>query len=117
MSIRINRKWRSVFADADYEQWQCVEICESLLVPINLHQWILKTYLAKYVYAIGGEFFIVLGDGSLYNHSDNHNLNVYFDHRDKKFCFIANQLIREWDELSINYNDLHVQELHEKSGE
>ena len=89
-----------VFANRDYKSGDVVEVNRFLEFEDN------KTGLENYVFRSHlnpRKNIIVLGNGSVFNHSDNNNLD-YFYIKDKNFfIYKANQDISKGSEMYINY--------------
>lgn len=53
----------------------------------------------------GGYHTLVLGYGSLYNHSYQNNIIYYFDPERDLYLYHAAQRIEPWEQLFINYGE------------
>lgn len=101
MVIKRNEKGRAVYADRDYDAGEVVEACEVIVVPKDeLSQ---KDILMFYVFVWGdNDYAVVLGNGSLYNHSYQPNLS--WDESGHHLVFTAIRPIKTGEELTHNYN-------------
>ncbi|WP_150275125.1 SET domain-containing protein [Paenibacillus tepidiphilus] len=97
---------RGVFATRDIAKGELIH--EAPVVPYENeeHEHIEKTILADYVFEYGANHTaILLGYGSLFNHSSSEPNAVYeinFDNH--TFDFYAYTDIKEGEEILINYN-------------
>ena len=98
-------KQRGVFAVEDFKKGEIVEICPLLLLPIEDMKHINKTKLKYYYFDLTKRHFaIVLGYGSLYNHSYKANARYILSARDKTMTIKAIENIKKGEEIFINYN-------------
>jgi len=101
-------KGRGVFATRPFYPGELIERCPVLIVPPDEWKFVEKSIFYNYLFSWGNaeedQTALVLGLGSIYNHSyqplayyekdfDNHLVN-----------FIAHKLIQPGDEITINYN-------------
>jgi SET domain-containing protein len=96
---------RGVFATRDIAKGELIH--EAPVIPYlnEDHEFIEKTILADYVYQYGANHTaLLLGYGSLFNHSytPNATYEINFDHH--TFDFYAYTDIKAGDEILINYN-------------
>ena len=96
---------RGVFATRDIKKGELIH--EAPVIPYlnEDHEFIEKTILADYVFQYGANHTaILLGYGSLFNHSytPNATYEINFDHH--TFDFYAYTDINSGDEILINYN-------------
>ena len=69
----------------------------------NLFEAMLKVLFRDRYYEWGQKGGVVLGYGSLYNHSDNSNVSLDRRLEEKKAIYTAKRDIRAGEELTINY--------------
>jgi len=98
---------RGVFARSDIKKGEIIERCPIILVPrydmSNLNESILVTYFF-YFGKNRERLAIVLGFGSIYNHSYEPNATYKIKHAEKTIDFIALSDINKDDEITVNYN-------------
>ena len=89
-----------VFANKDYKEGDVVEINRFLEFVDNnsgLENYVFKSHLSS------NKNIIVLGNGSVFNHHDNNNVNYYYINKKGFFMYKANKDINKGEELYINY--------------
>jgi SET domain-containing protein len=92
-----------VFATEDISNGELIEVCTSLdLDRCN------RATLTEYSYTIPSEnkfnrLALLLGYGSLYNHSEDNNVDFTINSDSKRFTFFATKDISAGSELTINY--------------
>ena len=98
---------RGVFCAESISEGEIIEICPVLILPKGDQIHIEKTKLYHY-YFIWGEqdesIGIVLGFGSLYNHSADPNAEYYPDVAHDSLKFYALKDIPAGEEILVNYN-------------
>ncbi|HXH76615.1 MAG TPA: SET domain-containing protein-lysine N-methyltransferase [Bacteriovoracaceae bacterium] len=99
--IKVNSlKGRGVFADEIIRKNVEIETCH--LIVINLAE--VGRFLEGYVFDYGPrKVALALGNGSLYNHSNEPNAICYMDRKNKVLSFEALKMIKKGEEISINY--------------
>lgn len=106
MTIIINvfDKWRCVFADKEYKKWDIIEICEYIHIPKKEINILKKTTINNYWFWFNWDAMILLGNGSLYNHSKNYNMIAVINNdKNSRIWFEAIKDIQIWDELVFDY--------------
>jgi|SRR3989344_4999274 len=96
-----------VFARISLKKDEVIEICPILEIPEEELSDLVKTKLLEYYFAWGKDFksgALVLGFGSLYNHSYSPNGKYIKDIKDKVVRFIAIKEIKAEEEILVNYN-------------
>lgn len=97
-------KGRGVFAAGDIRRGELIESAPVVVMPDEAVEWLEKTALADYYYLWGDtQIAVVLGYGSLYNHSTTPNVSFYPDVVNKTMTYKARKNIRKDDELLIDY--------------
>jgi SET domain-containing protein len=100
-------KGRGVFAAEDIPRGTLIEVCPVVVLSAADTERVMRTALARYVFEwgadAGGASAVVLGYGSLYNHSFEPNAD--YRHREARACvtFWATRDIRAGEEVCTNY--------------
>lgn len=99
-------KIRGIIATRAIEKDEIIERCPVVLVPIKIQEEPLKrTILWKYYFEWNEEnHCIVLGYGSLINHSYHPNARYIHDYAHKRLSFYAIKNIKQGEEITVNYN-------------
>ena len=95
----------TVLARTQFARGENVEICPTLILGSEVTA---IEKLKDIVFEINredGEWALVLGYGSLYNHSLKANLDYAYNRLTKQMYFIAKRTIRLGEELTINYGE------------
>ncbi|RDI46548.1 SET domain-containing protein-lysine N-methyltransferase [Aquicella lusitana] len=87
-----------VFASRDIQPDEIIEECRYLLLPK------VKDALIDYAFCIDENRILPLGNGALYNHSDQPNAKVIFDEENGLLCFHATKPISKDAEILIYYS-------------
>ncbi|MBP1155720.1 MULTISPECIES: SET domain-containing protein [unclassified Paenibacillus] len=96
---------RGVFATQDISKGALIHEAPVIPYPNEDHDFIEKTILADYVYEYGANHTaILLGYGSLFNHSYTPNATYDINFNNHTFEFYAYTDINAGDEILINYN-------------
>ncbi len=101
---RIPRKGRGVFALRHYRPGEIIE--RAPVIEIDAKYWpaIRKTVLGDHVFEWGRKrMALSLGQGSLYNHSDEPNAHGEPRLRERVIEFTAARPIRKGEEITIDY--------------
>ena len=98
-------KGRGVFARAPIPEGTIIERAPVLVIPaVEVDENPYDTVITRYCFQWGADTVaVVLGFGSLYNHSYQPNA-YYRDRRNRVKEFIALRDIRPGEEITINYN-------------
>ena len=94
------KKGRGVFANTDINKGQLIESCELILLDEADVGVTLEGYIYQYTKS---KLALALGNGSLYNHSDDSNSEFYFDHAKKLLSGRALKNIKAGTEITLNY--------------
>lgn len=95
---------RGIFADETIAKGELVEICPVILFPDSELEHISKTVLTKYEFCWDdNNEAIVLGYGSLYNHSFEPNVEFEHDFTNNTMRYTALRDIEKDEELYIDY--------------
>ena len=91
-----------VFANRDYKKGDIVEMnvfLEHLDNGSGLHNYVHASHLNK------DKSLIVLGNGSIFNHQDDNNIDFYYINGKNFFSYITNKDIKKDEEMFINYGE------------
>lgn len=96
---------RGIFADQKIKKGSVIERCPIVLIPKSQESALFKTVLQRYYFEwTAKNHAVVLGYGSLFNHSYTPNARYDHDYRNKVMVFSAIQDIGKDEEVTINYN-------------
>lgn len=96
---------RGVFATRDIQKGELIHEAPVIPYPNEEHDFIEKTILSDYVFEYGANHTaILLGYGSLFNHSYKPNATYDINFNNHTFDFFAYTDIKAGDEILINYN-------------
>jgi SET domain-containing protein len=110
--VRIGKslgRGRGVFAEADIEEGDVIEISPVLVIPSDQLEYINQTILRDYVFQWNRinnpnkRGAIALGIGSLFNHSDDPNCDYRCDLTKGLIYYIASRDISIDEEIFVNY--------------
>ncbi|MCI0680842.1 MAG: SET domain-containing protein [Gemmataceae bacterium] len=96
---------RGLIATRDIRKGEVIERCPVVFID-NRHTEALKqTAINNFWYEWNKQYrCIVLGYGSLYNHSYKPNAKYHYDYRNRRLVYTTLRDIRKGEELFINYN-------------
>lgn len=100
-------KGRGVFAARRIAAGEVIELAPVVVLPAREWAQLKKTKLADYAFDWGRDnrdLSIVLGYGSLYNHSHRPNARFHHRLRERVYEFVAIRQIRPGEEIVVNYN-------------
>lgn len=96
---------RGLIATERIKKNAIIERCPVILVPMQEEPFLKQTVLWKYYYEWNKQnHVIVLGYGSLINHSYTPNARYSFHYKDTELVFKALQDIAVGEEITVNYN-------------
>lgn len=96
---------RGIIASQDIKSGEIIEKCPVILVPKKEWPALMNTVLKKYYYEWNSTHHaIVLGYGSLINHSYEPNAKYVFDFKNKFLVYKAIKAIASGEEITVNYN-------------
>lgn len=103
---RIGKKGRGVFALQDFKKGEIIESCPVINVTPKERKKCDATILAYYIYPWRSERSgsIVLGYGSLYNHSYTPNADWKQNFKSETMVYRAVKPIKKGEEITVNYN-------------
>lgn len=94
-----------VYAAKNFRRGELIEVCPAIFLPMREFESIKKTKLFFYFFEYSiKEFAIVLGYGSLYNHSYTPNAQYRFNYRKRTMNVRAIAPIAQDEEIMFNYN-------------
>ena len=97
---------RCVLADADIAKGEIIEEAPVVIIPKSDMKYIDQTVLTHYEFMWNkenGEEAIVVGYGSIYNHSFDPNIEFKQNYEKKTMVFTALHDIKKGEELCSNY--------------
>lgn len=98
---------RGVFSAADIPAGSVIEVSPVITMPISERPHLDETALYDYYFIWGEEddqLAIVLGYGSMYNHSYEPNAQYAPDYEGNTLDFYALRDIKAGEEITVNYN-------------
>lgn len=96
---------RAIIATEKIKKGQMIESCPVILFPLKEDDLIDRTNLGNYVFAWNKTHdCIVLGYGSIINHSFSPNTKYIRDYKKLRMNFYAISEINQDEEILINYN-------------
>ncbi len=96
---------RGLIASRDIKRGEEIERCPLILVDHTNDSAFTDTILNRYCYEwTKTHSALVLGYGSLYNHSYDPNVTYHFNYHTKELIFKAYKPIKAGEELRVNYN-------------
>lgn len=106
--LKDEEKGRCIFTAGDIEAGSTIEVCPLIIIPEEQVSMIHHTVLHDYYFVWGTDqkqAAILLGNGSLYNHSDSPNAKAVLLHEDQEILFEAIRDISAGEEITFNYFD------------
>ncbi len=104
---KIKNAGRGVFASQDIDKDEIIEICPMIEIPVDDVFVLQESILATYYFSFDDDrnlLAIVLGFGSVYNHSYEPNATYRKISKDKTLEFKAIKDIKKDEEIIVNYN-------------
>jgi uncharacterized protein len=96
---------RGVFSTRDISKGELIHEAPVIPYPNEEHEFIEKTILSDYAFEYGANHSaILLGYGSLFNHSYKPNATYDINFKNHTVDFYAYTEIKAGDEILINYN-------------
>lgn len=103
---KLPKKGRGVFALKNFKEGEIIEKCPVINVTPTERKHCEKTILANYIYpwrsTLSGS--VVLGYGSLYNHSFSPNADWKQNFKSEMMVYRALRDIEKGEEITVNYN-------------
>lgn len=103
-------KGRGVFASKTFKKGDLIEVCPVIEISKKDHQALVGNLLENYTFVWNASkktAAIVLGYGSLYNHSKKCNADYTKNLKEKIMLFKAIKTIKNGEEITIDYGDMH----------
>lgn len=99
---------RGVFANKDIKKDEVIEVCPT--IKFNTDSISDSSELMNYYFDTSSDKtgILLLGYGSLYNHSSNNNADYYVNDSESNedtFIIISKRKIKKGEEITINYSD------------
>jgi hypothetical protein len=103
---KLPKKGRGVFALKNFKEGEIIEKCPVINVTPTERKHCEKTILANYIYPWRStrSGSVVLGYGSLYNHSFNPNADWKQNFKSEMMVYRALRDIKKGEEITVNYN-------------
>lgn len=103
---RTGKKGRGVFALKNFEIGEIIESCHVINITPRERKKCENTILAYYIYPWRStrSGSVVLGFGSIYNHSFTPNADWKQNFRAKKMVYRSLKPIKKDEEITVNYN-------------
>ena len=103
---RVAKKGRGVFAVHDFKAGEVIENCPVLVFIPKERKHLEKTLLNYYIYPWRSTrgAAVVLGYGSIYNHSFSPNADWKQNFKTQSMVFRAIKTIKKGEEITVNYN-------------
>jgi len=103
---RTGKKGRGVFALKDFKKGEIVESCPVINITPKERKRLEKTQLSHYIYPWRSTrgAALVLGYGSIYNHSFSPNADWKQNFKTQSMVFRAIKSIKKGEEILVNYN-------------
>jgi len=104
-------KGRGVFTSKILKKGDLIEICPVIELSYKEHQGLLGHILENYAFVWNTRkknVAILLGFGSLYNHSSKPNADYIKRIADGVMVFKALKTIKAGEEITIDYGDMHA---------
>lgn len=103
-------KGRGVFTSKLLKKGELIEICPVIEVSFKDHQGLIGNILENYTFVWNTKkksAAILLGFGSLYNHTTNPNADYTKKLKEGVMVFKATKTIKKGEEITINYGEMH----------
>lgn len=103
-------KGRGVFTSKVLKKGELIEICPVIEVSYKDHQKLVGNILENYTFVWNTRkksAAILLGFGSLYNHSTKPNADYIKRLKDGTMVFKAVKTIKKGEEITIDYGEMH----------
>lgn len=106
MGISPTLNIRGIIATHDIKENIIIERCPIILVEIKYENFLEKSRFSSYYFTWNKRFHsIVLGYGSIFNHSKNNNVMFIKDKKNKIMIFKTIKNIKRGEELTTDYYD------------
>ena len=100
----VSNAGNGVFTDKQFSKNEIVEVAP--IIRDSNERWGYNNNIANYTTSCDElNSSLTLGYGSLYNHSNDNNVDYYGSEHGNVFIFVANRNIKKNEELFINYGE------------
>jgi SET domain-containing protein len=103
---KTGKKGRGVFALRDFKEGEIIESCPVINITPKERKIVEKTIFTYYIYpwrsTLSGS--LVLGYGSIYNHSFHPNADWKQNFKTQSMVYRAIKAIKKGEEITVNYN-------------
>ena len=106
--LKSEGKGRGVYTAGDIFEGSTIEVCPLIIIPEEQVETIHKTALHDYYFRWGAnqkQAAILLGYGSLYNHSNEPNARAILLDADNEILIESIRTINSGEEITIDYFD------------
>ncbi len=106
--LKNEEKGRGVFTAGDIFEGSTIEVCPLIIIPEEQVKLIHESVLHDYYFRWGEnqkQAAILLGFGSLYNHSNEPNAQAILINADQEIVIEAIRTINSGEEITIDYFD------------
>lgn len=106
--LKSEEKGRGVFTAGDIHEGSTIEVCPLIIIPEEQVETIHNTALHDFYFRWGKsqkEAAILLGYGSLYNHSNEPNARAILIDSDNEIVIESIRTINSGEEITIDYFD------------
>lgn len=106
--LKSEGKGRGVYTAGDIFEGSTIEVCPLIIIPEEHVETIHKTVLHDYYFRWGAhqkQAAILLGYGSLYNHSNEPNARAILLDADNEILIESIRTINSGEEITIDYFD------------
>jgi hypothetical protein len=93
-------KGRGVYTEGSIRKGSIIEVCQLLILSDQEVQGKLEGYVYEFS---DSQYALALGNGSLYNHSDNPNAAFEMDYEKRLLTLKALKSIKDSEEIVIDY--------------
>lgn len=102
----VPNKGLGVFAEKDFKKGELIEACPTIVMTPTERKHCAKTILDYYMYPWKStrSASIVLGYGSIYNHSFTPNADWKQNFKTRRMTYKAIRPIKKGEEITVNYN-------------
>jgi SET domain-containing protein len=107
---KAGHKGRGVFTSKEIKKGDIIEICPIIELSKKDHYMLIDNLLENYTFVWNTQkksAAIVLGFGSLYNHSKSNNATYNKKIKENVMVFKATKNIAVNEEITIDYGDMH----------
>ncbi len=96
---------RGLLATRDIAVGEVIERCPVVFIPVAQEDALEATVLGNYYFLWDDDYYaMALGYGSFQNHSYHANVSFQRDFEAQQIVFTAAKVVRQGEELTINYN-------------